>query len=196
MAVKLIANYAKRLGLPGFSSHQFSVSVETELTDLGQVQAEATRLYSLLQDGVDRDIQHVGFVPPDGYGMENGNGANGITSNSGRSHNGHVDKRNGTTRAHTNGAASNGTNGNGNGHWSCSDKQKELILKLVDEHDLDKSTVEELAHDRFGAGVRMLNKLQASGLITELIESTDKGGRKNGDGNAPSNGFARKGGAR
>ena len=33
MAVKLIANYAKRLGLPGYSSHQFSVSVETELHD-------------------------------------------------------------------------------------------------------------------------------------------------------------------
>jgi hypothetical protein len=30
-AVKLIANYSKRLGLPGYSSHQFSVSVETEL---------------------------------------------------------------------------------------------------------------------------------------------------------------------
>jgi len=30
----LIANYAKRLGLPGYSSHQFSVSVEAELMDL------------------------------------------------------------------------------------------------------------------------------------------------------------------
>jgi len=31
MAIKLIANYSKKLGLPGYSSHQFSVSVETEL---------------------------------------------------------------------------------------------------------------------------------------------------------------------
>lgn len=30
MAIKLIANFSKRLGLPGYSSHQFSVSVETE----------------------------------------------------------------------------------------------------------------------------------------------------------------------
>ena len=30
MALKLIANYSKRLGLPGYSSHQFSVCVETE----------------------------------------------------------------------------------------------------------------------------------------------------------------------
>ena len=75
MAVKLTANYAKRLGLPGYSSHQFSVSLETELTDLGNAQGEATRLYGLLQDAVDREIQHVGFVPPDGYGMGNGNGS-------------------------------------------------------------------------------------------------------------------------
>jgi hypothetical protein len=26
MSVKLIANYAKKLGLPGYSSHQFSIS--------------------------------------------------------------------------------------------------------------------------------------------------------------------------
>jgi hypothetical protein len=173
MAIKLIANYSKRLGLPGFSSHQFSVSVETELTDLGNVQGEASRLYSILQDGVDREIQHVGFVPPDGYGLENGNGADGANG-------------------HTNGTS------NGNGHWSCSDKQKELILKLVDEHSLDRNAVEDLAQDRFGAGVKMLNKLQASGLITELIETADagNGGRKNGNGKVPSNGYARKGGAR
>jgi hypothetical protein len=30
MAVKIIANYSKRLGLPGYSSHQFSVSVEAQ----------------------------------------------------------------------------------------------------------------------------------------------------------------------
>ncbi len=57
MAIKLIANYAKRLGLPGYSSHQFSVSCETELTDLTQVHDEAARLYGLLQDSVDREIQ-------------------------------------------------------------------------------------------------------------------------------------------
>jgi hypothetical protein len=167
MAVKLIANYAKRLGLPGYSSHQFSVSLETELADLGNAQGEATRLYGLLQDAVDREIQHTGFVPPDGYGLENGNGA-----------------------------TNNGTNGNGNRHWSCSDKQKDLILKIVEEHGLDRNTVDELAHDRFGAGVKMLNKLQASGLIGELIESNGSGGRKNGNGKASSNGYARKGGSR
>ena len=174
MAVKLIANYAKRLGLPGYSSHQFSVSLETELVDLGNAQGEATRLYGLLQDAVDREIQHTGFVPPDGYGLENGDGAT----------------NNGTNG---NGATAHRLENNGdNGHWSCSDKQRDLILKLVDEHGLDKTEVEELAHDRFGAGVRMLNKLQASGLITEILETCNaKGNGRNGSYHANGKGGAR-----
>ncbi len=63
MAIKLIGNYAKRLGLPGYSSHQFSVSIETELIDSRDIQGEATRIYHLLQDAVDREIQTTGFVP-------------------------------------------------------------------------------------------------------------------------------------
>ena len=77
MAVKLIANYAKRLGLPGYSSHQFSVSVETELQNVTDVAGESARLYESLQKAVDEQMQQTGFVPPDGYGMNgetNGNG--------------------------------------------------------------------------------------------------------------------------
>ena len=70
MAVKLITNYAKRLGLPGYSSHQFSVSIETELQSLDNVRQESARLYESLQEVVDRQIQKTGFVPPDGYGMD------------------------------------------------------------------------------------------------------------------------------
>src|SRR5262245_43661411 len=70
MAVKLIANYAKRLGLPGYSSHQFSVSIETELQNLDNVGEESARLYESLQEVVDQQIQKTGFVPPDGYGLE------------------------------------------------------------------------------------------------------------------------------
>lgn len=32
MAIKLIANYSKRLGLPGYSSHQFEVSIRNGTT--------------------------------------------------------------------------------------------------------------------------------------------------------------------
>ena len=70
MAVKLITNYAKRLGLPGYSSHQFSVSIETELQSLDNVRQDSARLYESLQEVVDQQIQKTGFVPPDGYGMD------------------------------------------------------------------------------------------------------------------------------
>ena len=149
MAVKLVANYAKRLGLPGYSSHQFTVSVETELVDMGDVQGEAARLYNLLQDAVDREIQQVGFVPEGEYGAANGKGTPSAT------------------------ASGNG----GNDHWVCSDKQKELIVKLVNEHQLDRNEVDQLAHERFGVGVKQLNKLQASGFISELLENSNTGKR-------------------
>ncbi len=143
MAIKIIANYSKRLGLPGYSSHQFSVTAETELVDLGQVQGESTRLYGLLQDAVDREIQEVGFVPDESYGMR---------------------QVNTPPRQLTNGTGRN------NQTWECSDKQKDLILKLVSEHQLDPEEVDQLARQRFGKGVRELNKIEASGLIDELLE--------------------------
>jgi len=162
MAIKIIANYSKRLGLPGYSSHQASISVESELTDLGQVQGEVTRLYGLLQDSVDRELQNTGFVPPETYGMESS--SNGSSS----------------TGAHH---APNRSNGSG--VWVCSDKQRGLIQKLVIEHNLDRDDIEATAVDRFGVGVKKLNKLQASGLIAELLETT-----------ASSNSNGRKGGGR
>jgi hypothetical protein len=134
MAVKLIANYAKRLGLPGYSSHQFSVSIETELQNLDNVREQSARLYESLQQAVDQQIQKTGFVPPDGYGME-------------------VDK---------------------NGTWNCSQKQRELIEKIGKENNLDQNALDRLAGEMFGATVQALNKLQASGLIDELLDRYGK----------------------
>ena len=57
MALKLIANYSKRLGLPGYSSHQFSVCVETEISNIDDVAGESSRLYDTLQKSVDEEIQ-------------------------------------------------------------------------------------------------------------------------------------------
>src|SRR5882724_4761337 len=68
--IKLSAAYSKKVGLPGFSSHSFSVSVETELQNLDNVREESARMYDSLQQAVDQQIQRMGFVPPDGYGME------------------------------------------------------------------------------------------------------------------------------
>ena len=148
--ITLEANYSKKIGLPGYSSHQFSVTLKSELTDIAQAEKESARLYDVLQQSVDRNIQQVGFLPGE--------------------------------PAKTNG------NGHQNGHgqpkpepdkWACSDKQRELILKITEEHKLDKNHVEQLAQDRFGKGVKLLNKLEASGLIEELLEQTGQSKPRN-----------------
>jgi hypothetical protein len=153
--IKLIANYSKRLGLPGYSSHQFSVSIETELVTTDDVAAESHRIYELLQNSVDEQIQHTGFIPPTDYGMV---GSSPTTSAPASS------------RQSTSGAA----------RWKCSDKQRDLIENLVAEHNLDKTQVESLAVERFGKGVRLLNKVEASGLIDELIDTYGGHNRQQG----------------
>jgi hypothetical protein len=149
MAIKLIANYSKRLGLPGYSSHQFSVSIETELVTTDDVAAESARIYELLQTQVDEQIRNPGYVPPTGYGMEESPAA-------APSVNSHF---NGSSRPPTNAA------------WKCTAKQRELIESLVAEYHLEKTAVENLAVERFGKGVRQLNKVEASGLIDELLDT-------------------------
>jgi hypothetical protein len=154
--IVLEANYSKKLGLPGYSSHQYSLTVRKEVGDISQVENESRQLFATLQSNVDRDIQNTGFLP----------GANG----------------NGNGNGNRNAGNGNGNN-NGNGHrsedrWNCSEKQRNLILKIVDESKLDKAEVEKLAQDRFGKSVKALNKLEASGLIEELIERT--GGKGQG----------------
>ena len=150
MAIKLIANYSKRLGLPGYSSHQFSVSVETELMTTDDVAAESERLYQRLQSTVDQQILTTGFVPPADYGF-----APPVDSNP------PAQPANVTQVA----------NWQRGPAWKCSDKQRDLILKIVEEHQLDKADIEALANERFGKGVRMLNKVEASGLIDELLDT-------------------------
>ena len=142
----LEANYSKKIGLPHYSSHQFMVTLRTEITDLNAVQAESDRLYGLLQKSVDTSLQKVGWLPEPVPKNGNGNGH----------HNGNADR------------------------WNCSDKQRDLILRITDEHKLDKNAVEQLAQDRFGKNVKALNKLEASGLIDELLEQTGQKSGNNG----------------
>jgi hypothetical protein len=75
------------------------------------------------------------------------------------------------------------TNGNGGG-WHCSDKQRELILKLINDHNLEE-VAEEMSQEMFGASPKDLNKLQASGLIQRILEefaSKKPSKGKNGNG--------------
>lgn len=152
MPVTLEANYCKKVGLPGYSSHQFSLTVKVEIADLNQVQQQSTSLYAQLQDCVDRDIQATGYLP------------SADTANHGQP----------VSRTRENGHP--GTNGrtvgprNGTPDWNCTDKQRDLILSIVAEHQLPKDEIELLAQERFGKGVKALNKLEASGLIEELFE--------------------------
>jgi len=178
MAVTLSANYSKKLGLPGFSSHFFSVSVEVELTDLTQVQAECAKLYQLLQQSVDKEIKQVGFVPDEFFGIEAiGNGQN---TQKGRPHqqyqNGNGSHRNGNSQGHHKGSnghshSSNGSNGDS---WNCTDGQRGFILRIVNENQIDKQEVEVLSQQLYQLGVKQLNKMQASQLIEELLAKAGK----------------------
>lgn len=69
MAILIEANYSKKLGLPAYSSHSYSVTIRRELQDLAQVERESSDLYRLLQSCVDHEIQQTGFIP----GASNGN---------------------------------------------------------------------------------------------------------------------------
>jgi len=63
--------------------------------------------------------------------------------------------------------------------WRASDKQRELILKLVHDNAVDMATVEELALEMFETGdLASLNKIQASGLIDELLTRYGKKNRR------------------
>lgn len=165
MALVLEANYSKKLGLPGYSSHQYMVTVRTELADLNQVEAESKKLYSLLQACVDREIQTTGFLP---FPRQN-------------------------AKASPNGAGSGQANGNHpqngdnkSGDWKCSPKQKELILDLMAEYRLEKVGLEQMAQQMFGTSVPQLNKLQASGLINEITSQHNNGSSRNGGNGHPS----------
>jgi sugar (pentulose or hexulose) kinase len=106
--ITLECNYSKKLGLPGYSSHQFAITLKTEIPDLNQVQSESARLYKLLQEGVDTSIKETGYLPTHG----NGNGQRGGQSGNGNGGNGH-----------------NQNQPAENGDWNCSGKQRDLIIR-------------------------------------------------------------------
>jgi hypothetical protein len=153
MPIVFEARYSKKLGLPGYSSHEFAVSVRTELNDLTSIAPESERLYGMLQAAVDREIQKSGFLPEAAHKNGNGRPPNG----------------NGTPP--TNGASD---------VWNCSEKQRNLIEQIVAEHHLDKNAVDALAKELFGKSVRALNKLEASGLIEELFRQNGTKGSNGG----------------
>ncbi len=136
MAIVLEANYSKKLGLPEYSSHQYSVSVRSELTDLTQLEEESARLFHLLQDSVDSKIKETGYLP---------------SVSSQRSAESPAPER-----------------------WNCSEKQEQLVLKLLKEHHIEFEDIEQLSCQMFDKNLMQLNKLEASGIIDELIRQYGK----------------------
>ena len=157
MALNLVANYTKKIGLPNFSSHSFSISCTKEITSIDHVEDESTELYSILQHAVDTQLAKVGYTPE-----TNGSAGRQAPTN-------HL-KING---AHSNGAGSS---------WRCSEKQEALLRKLLCDHDLEE-IAEQIANETFGQPVGALNKSQASVLIKTLLEEYANNPRsKNGNG--------------
>ncbi len=187
MALILSSDYSKKLGLPGFSSHQFSVSIQTELTDLDRVPGEVARLYQLLQQAVDREIQQTGFVPADGYGEAQ----RSLPATNGNGNNGHSNGNGNATLSRRSTAPVNG-----NGSWQCSDKQRRLLNDLSRELQLSEEDLDERAQRLFQRPARQLNKLSASGLITDLLSEAESHRQSDGGNGAKSQAPAhRNGGA-
>ena len=149
MSVILEISYSKKVGLPAYSSHSCSVTLRTELGDLSQLEKTNAELYARLQASVDTQLVNAGHVP------------------------------NETAPTNRLAPASTPANRVMADAWKCSDKQRDLILKIASEHALSETTLGDLAQSRFGQGVRQLNKVQASALIDELIETypNTRGGR-------------------
>ncbi|CAA6692612.1 MULTISPECIES: hypothetical protein [unclassified Lentimonas] len=161
MAITLEANYSKKLGLPQYSSHQYSITVRTELSDLSKVEAASAHLYQQLQDAVDREIQNPGFLPGD-----EGQSRQVVP----------FDRGGASAPAQSNHASPTAA-------WNCSEKQQGLIIKIIKENNLSFESVDELAHNRFNCGLKNLNKMSASGLIDELFDTYRK--QPKGRSNAP-----------
>ncbi len=174
MAVILEANYSKKIGLPAYSSHSFSVTIRTEISDLTDVPRSASQLYRVLQDSVDREIQEVGYSP---VPLSAGSSSEPRT-------NGHAPEQ-----PHGNGPASSSDR-----EFRCSDKQRDFFLRFIEEKKLDKRDVEKLSQELFNAPVLTLDKMSMSGLISELLAKY--GETKSGNGNGTTRRQYQRGGAR
>lgn len=160
MAVTLSANYSKKIGLPNYSSHSFMASVEVELSDLSQLESECQRLYQMLQQSVDREIQTVGYLPDNKHNGNHSTQARHTASN-------------GQHRNNANGHYHSNSNGSSE-RWQCTDGQRGYILRIISDNQLNKQDVDALAQQLFNSGVKQLNKMQASQLIDELLEQAGK----------------------
>ena len=150
MAILLEFNYGKKLGLPGYSSHHFGVSMKAEVNDPEAIPEEAAKAYSILQESVDSQIVNPGFVP-------SGNGK--------------------AMQAQANG------NETGPNSWNCSIRQRSLIVSVLERNGLELDAVDDLAEELHGKPMADLQRLEVSGVITEVL---NRWGRKKSTANGRS----------
>ena len=164
--IQIETSYSKKLGLPGFSSHAYSVTVRAEIATLRKLQGTSERLYQLLQTTVDHQLQSAGFVPEHGYAM-NGSAAKPL--------NGSAVQPLPAKPADDRGDA-----------WACSDKQRKFIEMVAKRERFTPADLENFAQRVCQAPVHKLDKRQASTFITELLNiSAPLPFRKNGKRQAP-----------
>jgi hypothetical protein len=150
MAIQIEASYAKKLGLPNYSSHSFMVTVRAEVSSLRRLETESTRLYQLLQSSVDKQVQQVGFLPDaTKYGM--------IVSAPA------VVNGSAPAKALLGGAPSEA------GAWKCSENQRSFIEKTAKRMRVSAADLDAVAQHLFKLPAAALDKRQASGLIDELF---------------------------
>jgi hypothetical protein len=138
MAILLQFDYGKKLGLPGYSSHNFGVSMKAEVNDPEEIPQEAQRAYGILQQAVDKQMENPGFVPSQ----------NGKTE----SKEPEVDPE----------------------RWNCTERQKGLLLTILDRNGLEPIVVEDLSREIHGRSMADLGKMQVSAVIGEVLDRWGK----------------------
>ena len=156
MAIQITASVGKKAGLPNYGSKSFTLSCTKEVTDIGNLESESIRLHELLEQIVKAQIEK--DQADESEPTEHIAPVNRITSN--------------------------GSNSNGNGQWRCSDKQRELLLTLVADHNIE-AAVQEMSLQMFGKHPKECNRLECSGLISRILEeNTGKKSTKGKNGNS------------
>lgn len=127
------------------------ISVRAEVSSLRRLETESARLYRVLQNSVDKEVQQVGFLPDaTKYGML-------------------IDAKTGQNGASKNGHRSPGTTASGADATQPSDKQRALIEKVAKREKFTADDLNRMAQTLFQRPLDQLDRKQTSAFITELL---------------------------
>ena len=147
MAVLLDITYSKKLGLPNYSSHSLGIGLKAEVANLDEVRGEVEKAYSLLQQSVDSQIVHSGFVSNEDKGE---NGTDQVQKTQVKV-NGNVCKTDPDK-------------------WNCTVRQRGLIVSVIERNGLDFRVVDDLSQELHGRPMSDLGKSQVSEVIGQVLD--------------------------